>query len=312
MKFSVIIPAYNAALYIKNSINSVLNQTISDFEILIVDDGSTDHTREIVLTFQDERLHYVYQINGGVSSARNTGISNAKGEYICFLDADDIWKSNHLAVVSQLIEKYPEVAVYLTGHEILMNDGRVISKRCPIVCGDLQSNNAFKHIWEYGYFFNTNSVVSKKSAIDAVGRFEVGVKNGEDDDMWYRLFSFFSVAISSEITTTYIRENSRATIKKTFVDDWVFLHRVDKIMASNDVSDEKKDYLRRILEQRKLSFVRYCILIGDKKTAWEQMKTIDKRLLKKKKYIETMAALAIPSAWSRFMITKRDRHYYGK
>ena len=311
MKFSVIIPAYNAALYIKNSINSVLNQTIGDFEVLVVDDGSTDNTREIVMTFQDKRLRYVYQSNGGVSSARNMGIRNAKGKYICFLDADDLWKSNHLAVVSQLIEKYPEASVYLTGYEILLHDGRIILKTCPSVLGDSQSSNVFRHIWEHGYFIHTNSVVSKKSAIDTVGMFEVGVKNGEDDDMWYRLFSFFSVAISSEITTTYIRENSKATVKRIFVDDWVFLRRVDKIMESNSVSDEKKEYLRRLLEQRKLSFVRNSILNGDKKGAWKELKKLNKSLLKKKKYVVTLVALMVPTSISNYIILKRDKHYYG-
>ena len=82
-------------------------------------------------------------------------------------------------------------------------------------------------------------------------------------------------------------------------------------MSSSDVSDGKKDYLQRLLEQRKLSFVRYCVLSGDKKTAMEQMNTIDKRLLKKKKYVETLLALVMPCAISKFMASKRDKHYCG-
>lgn len=309
--FSVIIPAYNAALYINKSINSVLDQTVDDFEIVVVDDGSTDETREIVKIIEDERIHYIYQPNGGVSSARNTGIRNARGEYICFLDADDLWKPNHLEVMSHLIGKYPDADVFLTGYEILLHDGHSIIKVCPSVESDLQIDNMFAHIFKYGYFIHTNSISCKKSTFDAVGLFERGVKNGEDDDMWYRLFAYYSAALSTEVTSTYVRANSSATMERIFVEDWVFLHRVKGILESPDVSAEKKEYLCRLVEQRKLSFVRHCILNRDKKTAWKQMKTIDKHLLKKKKYIETLAALLIPSAVSAFFIKNRDKNYYG-
>ena len=152
----------------------------------------------------------------------------------------------------------------------------------------------------------------KASAFEVAGVFEIGVKNGEDDDMWYRLFLYFSAAISSEITTTYIRENSNATKSRIFVEDWVFYKRCDDIMVSDAVSDEKKFYLRRLLEQRKLSFVRYCLVNGDKKTAWKRMKSIDKKLLKKKKYIVTLAALMIPSSFSSLFVRARDRKYYSE
>lgn len=309
--FSVVIPAYNAEAFIENSIQSVLMQTVGDFEIVIVDDGSKDSTATVIRSLNDPRIRYIYQENGGVASARNTGILNAKGEYVCFLDADDLWKPNHLEVVSRLIEKFPTCSVYLTGYEIKLHNCKTIIKGCPSATTDMQLNNVFKQIWDDGYFFHTNSIVCKRTVFDTVGLFEVGVKNSEDDDMWYRLYCYFGVAISNEPTTVYVRENSVATSTRVFVNDWIFLQRVDEIMSSTDVSNEKKDYLRRLLEQRKLSFVRYLILMGDKKSAWKQMKTINKRLLKKKKYIETLVALIIPCVVSIYIVSKRDKHYYG-
>ena len=310
--FSVIIPAYNAEKFIKNSINSVLNQTVKDFEIIVVNDGSKDDTAKVVAETKDYRVRLISQENAGVSAARNTGIKNAKGDFICFLDADDLWKPNHLEVVLQLINKYPNCSVYLTGHEIILRDGQRISKSCPGVSVDIQSDNLFKHIWEYGYFIHTNSIVCKKSAFDIVGQFVFGVKNGEDDDMWYRLFTYFSVAITSEVTTAYIRENSRATMSKVFVENWIFLQRVDGIMASTDVTDERKEYLHKLLEQRKLSAVRHYILMGDKKTAWKKMKQIDRKSLKIKKYLETLLAFLVPSFVSVKAVNKRDKQYYSK
>ena len=95
---SVIIPAYNASRYIVSTIQSVLNQSYRYLELIIIDDGSKDNTAELVKTFTDERIQYFYQLNQGVSVARNTGISKAKGDFIAFLDADDIWRSENLEV----------------------------------------------------------------------------------------------------------------------------------------------------------------------------------------------------------------------
>lgn len=312
MMFSVIIPSYNGARYIKKSIYSVLKQMFDDFEIIVVDDGSMDNTTEVVKSIDDGRINYIYQENGGVSSARNTGIKNAKGDYICFLDADDLWKPNHLLVMAKLIERFPGCSVYLTGYEILLCDGNKITKRClsPNGIEYHQSDNVFKEIWNYGYFLHTNSIACKKSVFNTVGLFEVGVKNGEDDDMWYRLFAYYSVAISNEVTSTYVRYNSNATKERIFVKDWIFLFRVKEILESPDVSEAKKEYLCRLMEQRKISYVRHCILNKDKETAWKQLKTIDKRLVKKKKYIETMVALMIPSTISSILVCTRDKRYY--
>lgn len=309
--FSVIIPAYNAAPYIYMSIKSVLDQTINDFEIVVVDDGSIDDTSKVVQSINDHRIRYIYQSNAGVSAARNTGIRSAKGEYICFLDADDLWKCNHLEEIAHLIIKYPSAGVFLTGHEIRLHNGTSLTRVCPCVDADLQIDNMFEYIFRYGYFFHTNSIVCKLEVFETVGLFEVGVKIAEDNDMWYRLFAFYSVAVSKNVTTIYIRENSRATSTRVYVDDWVFLYRVNGIMDSMKVSQEKKASLLRLLEQRKLSLVRHLILKGEKKNAWKQMKAIDRRLVKKKKYIETLVAFMFPSALSMYLVTKRDRNYYG-
>lgn len=310
--FSVIIPAHNAAPYIKNSIESVLAQSINDFEIIVVDDGSTDETKSVVLSLADARIRYIYQENGGVSSARNTGIKNAKGEYVCFLDADDIWKDCHLEVVSNLIDRFPACNVYLTGYEIRLQNGDVINKRFSDNIEEKQSDNVFKDIWECGYFIHTNSVVCRTNVFDTVGLFEMGIKNGEDDDMWYRLFLYYSVAISSKITTVYIRENSRATVSKVFVDDWIFLRRVDKFMSSSDITSDRKEFLKRLLEQRKLSYIRNRIVAGDKKTAFRMMLQLNIPLLKTRKLLETILAFCIPSFVLRKALQKRDKNYYSE
>ena len=113
--FSVIIPTYNRSEDLKRSLESVLLQSFTDFEVIVVDDGSTDDTAQVVRSFSDERVRYIYQDNSERSAARNNGIRNASGKYICLLDSDDIYYPEHLdTLYQQIIEDDAPVAVYKT------------------------------------------------------------------------------------------------------------------------------------------------------------------------------------------------------
>lgn len=114
MKFSIIIPTYNRAAFLPKAIESVLNQTYTDWELIIVDDGSTDNTREVVSQYNDERITYIYQQNAERSAARNNGINHAKGDYVCFLDSDNVMLPNRLQLLSETITK---TACYFTDIE---------------------------------------------------------------------------------------------------------------------------------------------------------------------------------------------------
>jgi glycosyltransferase involved in cell wall biosynthesis len=107
-KISVVIPSYNRAHYIEKTIDSVLEQKRDDIEIILVDDGSTDNTRELVQNKYGDQVRYVYQENQGIPGARNTGIKNAQGDYIAFLDSDDYWHPNKLEQQMALIAEHPE------------------------------------------------------------------------------------------------------------------------------------------------------------------------------------------------------------
>ncbi|HGG59096.1 MAG TPA: glycosyltransferase family 2 protein, partial [Gammaproteobacteria bacterium] len=105
--FSVIIPSYNHAHYVCEAIDSVLDQTFSDFEIIVVDDGSTDHTRQAIQGYEHPAIHYIYQDNKGLPGARNTGIRHARGRWIALLDADDLWHRERLAHIAEHIRRHP-------------------------------------------------------------------------------------------------------------------------------------------------------------------------------------------------------------
>ena len=110
--YSVIIPTYNRAKLISEAIKSVLEQTFKDWELIIVDDGSTDNTKETVQKFYDERIKYHYQENQERSAARNTGIDLATGDYLCFLDSDDYYLENHLQSFKKVIDKLAGARFY--------------------------------------------------------------------------------------------------------------------------------------------------------------------------------------------------------
>ena len=118
MFFSVIIPTYNRGHLIGRSIKSVLDQTFEEFEIIVIDDGSTDNTKEIVDSYRNPKIKYIYQKNTERSAARNNGIQNASGKWICFLDSDDIYLSEHLSTLKENISQNEDPKLFITGNLI--------------------------------------------------------------------------------------------------------------------------------------------------------------------------------------------------
>ena len=115
--FSIVIPLYNKELSIKNTIQSVLNQTCQDFEIVVINDGSTDNGVKIVESIKDNRIRLIQQENQGVSAARNRGINEANYDWIALLDGDDLWEVNHLGEINKMMTLFPNEKVYVTSFE---------------------------------------------------------------------------------------------------------------------------------------------------------------------------------------------------
>lgn len=166
-------PAYNAEKCIGRAIASVLGQSRADWELLVIDDGSTDGTAAVAGSFADSRVRCLHQENGGVSAARNRGIREAEGDYICFLDADDVWRAGHLAELAELINTFPDCGLYCTGHDTRLRDGRLIhrTERClrdapgqRFVCSD-----GYGALARYGYFLITGALCVPQAALDRGG-----------------------------------------------------------------------------------------------------------------------------------------------
>ncbi|MEQ9231113.1 MAG: glycosyltransferase family 2 protein, partial [Cyclobacteriaceae bacterium] len=118
-KVSIIIPVYNAELFLAETINSVLNQNFKDFELLLVNDGSTDGSGQICQSFEDDRITYLEIENGGVSNARNIGFKKSKGDYLAFLDADDVWLENRLGRTVELLDTDQELGLVHTNMQVI-------------------------------------------------------------------------------------------------------------------------------------------------------------------------------------------------
>jgi glycosyltransferase involved in cell wall biosynthesis len=190
---SVIIPLYNKELIIEKSLHSVLSQDYDDFEVVIVNDGSTDKSAEIVKRIEDSRIRLIEQENGGPSKARNTGVKNAKGDWIVFLDADDEFLPRALSIFAGLIEQNSFADFLSCSYYVRTVDGRII----PHDMRDEEVTNNFKSAYFYRFHTRTGIAVYRKQLVFD-NPFDEHIKRFEDFDVWYRMYRTAKVYTSSQ------------------------------------------------------------------------------------------------------------------
>lgn len=201
-KVSVIIPTYNCAHYIGNAIESVLRQTFTDYEIIVVDDGSTDNTREVVEKFvaqHPSRVRYLYQPHQERAVARNQGIQAATGEYIAFLDADDEWLPHKLALQVPILDQYPKVGLVHSKVVFMDRDGRKIGSP-----PHRETPNGFvlKELL-CGNFIWCLTVLCRRQCFDECGWFDTDTIPAEDWDMWVRIAARYALHYIPEVLARY-------------------------------------------------------------------------------------------------------------
>jgi glycosyltransferase involved in cell wall biosynthesis len=182
---SVIIPTYNRSRLIARAVKSVLDQTYKNFELIIVDDASTDNTEEVVSSFNDKRIRYVrHEKNKGEAAARNTGIKAARYDYIAYQDSDDEWLPEKLAKQMKLLQTAPsEVGVIYTGFWKIENHGRIY---IPFSWVRQKNGDIYKELLK-GNFIGSPAVLVKKECFNKAGLFDEKLRNLVDWEMWLRI-----------------------------------------------------------------------------------------------------------------------------
>jgi len=256
--FSIIIPLYNKEKFIENTLKSVLNQTFTDYEILIVNDGSTDNSLGRVLQFNDSRIKHFNKENGGVSTARNYGIKEAKSDYIAFIDADDYWYPDFLQEIFQNITHFPEHKVFTVAIEIETPNNTI-----PAVYSIEKSKNQDCQIVDYFDASNkesviwTSSAVFHKSIFKEIGDFDVNLKSGQDTDLWIRIGLKYPIVFSWKIAARYVYDRDSLSKKKEYIATKMDFSKFSGLEKTNPM-------LKKFLDLNRFSFAIKCKLYNDR------------------------------------------------
>jgi glycosyltransferase involved in cell wall biosynthesis len=205
---SVVVPLFNKAPYIGRCLESIRAQTVQDFEVVVIDDGSTDGGGDVARSVGDSRFRVIAQPNRGEGAARNRGITEAAGELIAFLDADDEWDADFLDAVLKLRRRYPEAGIFATGYRRLYAGGAIMETSVSTLNGERTRlvRNYFAAARE-GSLVTSSSAAVPKSVLQELGQFVEGEPIGADVDLWARICLRHPVACDARVLATYHSES---------------------------------------------------------------------------------------------------------
>ena len=224
--FTVIIPLYNKEKYIENAIKSIINQTFTDFELLIINDCSTDKSVEIASKFLSEKVHLIHhEKNSGLAATRNTGIKKATSNYVTFLDADDLWKPHFLEKIFHLFQNFPEARIFRTNYEEIWN--KTIKKPhngSESLPTDFAGYvNFFKINLKQG-LYNHGSVCLHKEVYEKVGFYNENIQLSQDLDFNIRANYHFKLAYDNSVQMSYFMQTdnqlTRSSLQNKTIPDY--------------------------------------------------------------------------------------------
>lgn len=255
MRFSVIIPLFNKAPYIEKALRSVLAQTFTDYELIVVDDGSQDDSANVaekVLAESVIRHQLIHQDNAGVSCARNRGVANSQGEYLCFLDADDWWAPSFLAEMSTLIDEYPEAGIYGTGYTIV-NERKHKTRKAPVGVESGFEKGYINYCQVYAKTLamplTSISVAIPRGVFDEMKGFPAGIKLGEDFLLWIKIALEYKVAFLNKPLAFYnqdVEAVNRGVIRKGYDPDSFMTFHFDQFEEEEKKNPDLKVLLDRL------------------------------------------------------------------
>jgi glycosyltransferase involved in cell wall biosynthesis len=253
--FSIIVPTYNRAHLIANAVNSVLKQAYSSFELIIVDDGSTDKTESVINDIQSQnanaKIFYFKKENGERAAARNYGLKQAKGRYVNFFDSDDELYAIHLAEAANVINGKPNIEVFHLGYEIKSASGKLISKspeyQSPLLKQLIKGN-----------FLSCNGVFIRKDiALENQFNEDRRLSAAEDWELWLRLSAKYPIHYINTITSVIINHDERSVLQ---ADKGKLLTRMELFMDSINQNLQVRDYYKNDLYKLAASCYSYISL----------------------------------------------------
>jgi glycosyltransferase involved in cell wall biosynthesis len=262
---SVVIPAYNQALYLGEALSSVLRQTVADIEVIVVDDGSTDDTAITVAGFDDPRVRYLYQANRGLAGARNTGIAHATAPLLAFLDADDRLLPESLALHLSVLQEGGGIGMSVGGHTFIDAAGAPLGRSVlpppSIAVTDLLMGSRFA----------PHSLVVRRSWLDEVGGFDERLKACEDWDCWLRLLiAGCPIRTMAKVVCCYRVHGDQMTQQADRMRT-AGLATLDKLYGRTDLPDAIVDARPRAYARVRLDAAARCFRAGDVTTAFDDM-----------------------------------------
>jgi len=286
--FSVIIPLHNKGPYIARAIESVLKQTIQDFEIIVIEGGSEDGGPEIVKDFIDSRIHFLEQQGKGVSNARNEAVHFSKNEYIAFLDADDEWMPHHLETILRLIKKFPEAGMFTNAYKLSTKEGK-ISWALYTCIPDAPWEGLMPDYFLSGALGNapvkTSVVVIPKKIYYEMGGFPEGYWYGEDADLFGKIALKYPVAFSWEFGAIYHTEALNRACDREYPHTYEepFVKTARHALMNGDVRPELIDSVNEYITIKEIYRAIWYIHYGNLKAARMILKQCTTKLQNNKK-----------------------------
>ncbi|MBZ9778354.1 glycosyltransferase [Psychroflexus sp. CAK8W] len=291
--FSVVIPLFNKENYILKTLDSVLKQEYNDFEIIVINDGSSDSSLEKVKSVKDSRLKVISQKNQGVSVARNKGIFEAKGQYIALLDADDYWYPHHLNSLKQLIKLFPNAGFYGDRYEINSKDNATrlavlpnYIENKPVIIRDYFKESLADPI------LCSCTCAFRKDVFFEIGKFDPKLRTAQDLDFFVRGALKFPVAFHPKVGLKYIKDSENNLAKSKFNSDRFYF------VSKYKLEERQHPSLKNYLDVNRYALVIRCKLEGD--ILWKKViSEIDpQNLNNKQKFL-----LKLPPLLLRFLKT---------
>jgi glycosyltransferase involved in cell wall biosynthesis len=308
MLSSIVIPLYNKAEFISFSIQSVLNQSYQDFEIIVVDDGSEDDSVSLVQAIPDRRIKLVQQENMGVSCARNKGIEIATGDLVCFLDADDWYMPAYLETIVSMAERYPDIPCFATRFKNVYFDGPDQAEMFwdPGDTAAVEIIDDLFHYWRFDELFFTSSVAIRRQHLAQFEPcFPPGEQSAEDLDLWFRLAEKSRIAYCPAPLVAYRRDvdgslvaiGDRSVLMPAFA-------RLEQRALARQLPDKLRNSALKLVAETKITVARMTLINGQWADALMQLINAWRGMGSKRWWVSLMmcmiASPVLASRWEQW------------